>query len=1362
MMKGTLRRFAALAITTGFVMSNSLAPLITLASDTQERNEEDSSAQFENKDIEPESKEDGVVFIDTVDTDVVEEDQAIVWQKPSEDWYEDYEYTISDNSIFLNKSNGLLSGNIVIPNNVTIDGKNYDVVLDVKQKISSTGLSYPARSLWYDSRRAITGIKIEPGVIANDCCGLFAGMSSMEYIDITGLKTDGVTNMKSMFEACSINQVDLSRLNTSSVTDMESMFEGTRIKQVNLNCLDTSNVTNMSSMFKRCRLLQEISMESIDTSMVQDMSDMFYYCVELKEVDVSNFDTSNVTNMKGMFEECRLLKKIDITGFDTSKVENMGSLFRGCNSLESIDTSNMVTSSATVMWGMFAECEKLQEIDVSRFDTSNVSSMACMFGNCKSLESLNLCSFNTENVTGMAGMFIGCSNIKHLDLSMFETGNVEEMSGMFGACGKLEWLDISNFDLSKVQYYPKVSNMGFDDFFINDSSLTYIKTPRKMHDSLSANLPIAMRQLNEDGTRGSAVYYDLNKAPANTILVSDSYVPKIEIIEFEEKERIIKVGDDTKLNVNLSPQYATVGNLIWTSSNSDVATVSGNNEYALVKGIKKGEAVISVSEPNGLKAECIVTVKKKDGPAAPIGLTSTPTSYRGASDGKINGVDPSMEYANSAEFIEVKKCTSSVITGIKAGEYYVRYSETEDTEAGLAVSIIVEDAQDSVKDTTWQDDFEYDIVESGSMEWPQNTIVISRYNGMEENYRIPSEAIINGVKYNVGILNDVSNPNDNRYMDWGNLNNISFEKGVIAPRDCSFLFYKTTCEKIDLSGLDTSNVTNMACMFYDSPNWLREVCFGDIDTSKVTDMSEMFYNSNVAEIDISMLDTRSVENMSHMFEFSGIRSINMSNIRTDKLTNVSSMFNLCGNLYELNMENVDLCNVQKYDSMFFDTNKMIYFITPINVQVHIDLATKYEDIHGTIYDCVPKNIKESIWLTKTGYEKPAEIETIDISESSIKMKVGDSKELIATLKPENAKYRELEWTSSRDDVVAITGNGKKAILTAKEEGKAVITVKAENGVKASCEVSVSAEELISDDSPMNPVEPIDEDTTEIYLVKGQKFTLSESGWVSSDNKTMAISKKNVLTAKNVTTAPVKLTKGDRSIDVFITKPAMTAKSITVWVGSSHTMSFNYDDEHLKVQWYSNAPDIATVSDEGKVTAVGKGTATITAYVNGSAYTCKVKVKEDIPATDRTLHMTLNGKKTISIKGIKKVTWIPDDDKIVSVTKKNKIKAEAIGETILRTEYEGKEYRIHVYVEDPTIVTKDIQSTGKNKYKLTLAPNGSSTIEFSSIEQPVIFKSSKGETAYVDADGTIHANRPGKAKLTCKINGKTITINVTVQ
>ena len=54
------------------------------------------------------------------------------------------------------------------------------------------------------------------------------------------------------------------------------------------------------------------------------------------------------------------------------------------------------------------------------------------------------------------------------------------------------------------------------------------------------------------------------------------------------------------------------------------------------------------------------------------------------------------------------------------------------------------------------------------------------------------------------------------------------------------------------------------------------------------------------------------------------------------------------------------------------------------------------------------------------------------------------------------------------------------------------------------------------------------------------------------------------------------------------------------------------------------------------------------------------------------------------------------------------------------------------------------------------------IEFASINQPVVFKISKGDVAYVDENGVIKANRLGKVKLTTKINNKTIMITVTVR
>ncbi|MBP5609477.1 MAG: hypothetical protein J6X66_14570 [Lachnospiraceae bacterium] len=47
-------------------------------------------------------------------------------------------------------------------------------------------------------------------------------------------------------------------------------------------------------------------------------------------------------------------------------------------------------------------------------------------------------------------------------------------------------------------------------------------------------------------------------------------------------------------------------------------------------------------------------------------------------------------------------------------------------------------------------------------------------------------------------------------------------------------------------------------------------------------------------------------------------------------------------------------------------------------------------------------------------------------------------------------------------------------------------------------------------------------------------------------------------------------------------------------------------------------------------------------------------------------------------------------------------------------------------------------------------------------QPVVFKSSKPDIAFMDENGKVTARRKGKAKFTTKIDGKTVTINVVVE
>lgn len=82
---------------------------------------------------------------------------------------------------------------------------------------------------------------------------------------------------------------------------LDSAFENTSFESINLSGLDTSNVTNMRSMFRSCHVLTNLDLSCFDTSNVTNMIGMFEYCTSLKSLDVSHFDTSNVTNMNNMF-----------------------------------------------------------------------------------------------------------------------------------------------------------------------------------------------------------------------------------------------------------------------------------------------------------------------------------------------------------------------------------------------------------------------------------------------------------------------------------------------------------------------------------------------------------------------------------------------------------------------------------------------------------------------------------------------------------------------------------------------------------------------------------------------------------------------------------------------------------------------------------------------------------------------------------------------------------------------------------------------------------------------------------------------------------------------------------------------------
>jgi uncharacterized protein YjdB len=309
---------------------------------------------------------------------------------------------------------------------------------------------------------------------------------------------------------------------------------------------------------------------------------------------------------------------------------------------------------------------------------------------------------------------------------------------------------------------------------------------------------------------------------------------------------------------------------------------------------------------------------------------------------------------------------------------------------------------------------------------------------------------------------------------------------------------------------------------------------------------------------------------------------------------------------------------------------------------------------------------------------------------------------------------------------------------------------------------------VSGNSAMSPVPEITKDTTELHLVKGQKFTLPDKkGWSTADKKIVKITKSGLLTAKKVTEAgkPVVISRdGYKPIKVYVTEPKLNKKKTKLEAGVSETLVMTYDRKNLGILWESSAPDVATVSQNGKVTAISKGTTTVTAHINGKSYTCKVTVTEKTAAISRVIHLNVGKTKTISLKKLGKLKWTSSDENIAKMLKPKKVKAIKEGTAILTAtdEKTAQIYTIKLVVDNPEIKAGKITLKKKTTYNLNMKVGETVPVEFKSVDGQVVFKSSKPAKAFDDGKGGIRAIASGKAKLTATVNKTKVTINVTVE
>ena len=175
-------------------------------------------------------------------------------------------------------------------------------------------------------------------------------------------------------------------------------------------------------------------------------------------------------------------------------------------------------------------------------------------------------------------------------------------------------------------------------------------------------------------------------------------------------------------------------------------------------------------------------------------------------------------------------------------------------------------------------------------------------------------------------------------------------------------------------------------------------------------------------------------------------------------------------------------------------------------------------------------------------------------------------------------------------------------------------------------------------------------------------------------------------------------------NIPVTSLALSATTATVKVKGTTTLKATVSPDNATdktVKWKSDKEDIATVDNNGTITGVSAGKATITATVGDKTATCEVTVEEDTTtpedntvtkvqittgditlAPDETKYLDYTAKnaagKTVTPKD---VSWKSSKESVATVNSSGRVTAKGYGKAEITITADGKTDYINVYVED---------------------------------------------------------------------------------
>ncbi len=303
---------------------------------------------------------------------------------------------------------------------------------------------------------------------------------------------------------------------------------------------------------------------------------------------------------------------------------------------------------------------------------------------------------------------------------------------------------------------------------------------------------------------------------------------------------------------------------------------------------------------------------------------------------------------------------------------------------------------------------------------------------------------------------------------------------------------------------------------------------------------------------------------------------------------------------------------------------------------------------------------------------------------------GVTKRLKAEVKPDTATNTGVIWESNRPDIVSVDDKGN---ITAVEYGTAMITATAADGSGVFDTYTITV---------VKPVENVTVDPSSVTILEGQEIqinvsvtpedaTFTEVEWTSSDDTIARVDFNGVITGLKAGICYVYATSTDgNSIQgrVKVTvKPAIPATEVVIntdqmvllpgqtQVAKARLKPSKSTD---KIEWVSGDPTVATIDENGIVTARGQGETEIYCIAESGIESSFKVVVLALNSTNITVEQY--DSYILDVFGAtENIKWYTNNIRIATVDNNGKVIGRSVGKTTITAKVNGKILRCTVTV-----------------------------------------------------------------------------------